>query len=156
MKNKLYDFLDKHSAFISVFGIAAWLCFVFNLQTNKPVAIAAAVFMIVFICVASFLILGATYRSHARALQSLMDKRNSSHPHWDGHTTPQRSKRENPAHIVMAKTARYELKTDEEFIDRLTKVSIASGLTKSEAIGAGIDLLERLVEADRKGKSLLL
>jgi hypothetical protein len=41
--------------------------------------------MIVFICVASFLILGATYRSHARALQSLMDKRNSSHPHWDGH-----------------------------------------------------------------------
>jgi hypothetical protein len=85
MKNKLYDFLDKHSAFISVFGMASWLCFVFNLQTNKPVAIAAAVFMIVFICVASFSILGATYRRHARALQSLMDKRNSSHPHWDGH-----------------------------------------------------------------------
>jgi hypothetical protein len=84
MKNKLYDFLDKHSAFISVFGMASWLCFVINLY-NKPVAIAAAVFMIVFICVASFLILGATYRSHARALQSLMDKRNSSHPHWDGH-----------------------------------------------------------------------
>ena len=86
MKNKLYDFLDKHSAFISVFGIAAWLCFVFNLHANKPVAIAAigAVFMIVF-CVDSFLILGATYKSHARALQSLMDKRNSSHPHWDGH-----------------------------------------------------------------------
>jgi hypothetical protein len=85
MKNKLYDFLDKHSAFISVFGMASWLCFVINLHANKPVAIAAAVFMIVFICVASFLILGATYRSHARALQSLMDKRNSSHPHWDGH-----------------------------------------------------------------------
>ena len=88
MKNKLYDFLDKHKAFINVFGIASWLCwlcFVFNLQTNKPVAIAAAVFMIVFFCVASFLILGATYRSHARALQSLMDKRNSSSPKWDGH-----------------------------------------------------------------------
>jgi hypothetical protein len=56
----------------------------------------------------------------------------------------------------MAKTARYELRTDEEFIDRLTKVSIASGLTKSEAIGAGIDLLERLVEADRKGKEFAL
>jgi hypothetical protein len=71
MKNKLYDFLDKHSAFISVFGIAAWLCwlcFVFNLHANKPVAIAAAVFVIVFICVASFEILEATYRSHARAL----------------------------------------------------------------------------------------
>ena len=85
MKNKLYDFLGKHKAFINVFGIAAWLCFVLNLQANKPVAIAAiAVFMIVF-CVDSFLILEATYRSHARALQSLMDKRNSSHPHWDGH-----------------------------------------------------------------------
>ena len=56
----------------------------------------------------------------------------------------------------MAKTARYELRTDEEFIDRLTKVSIASGLTKPEAIGAGIDLLERLVEADRKGKEFAL
>jgi hypothetical protein len=85
MKNKLYDFLDKHSAFVSVFGMASWLCFVINLHANKPVAIAAAVFMIVFICVASFLILGATYRSHARALQSLMDKRNSSSPKWDGH-----------------------------------------------------------------------
>jgi predicted membrane protein len=85
MKNKLYDFLDKHKAFINVFGMAAWLYFVINLYANKPVAIAAiAVFMIVF-CVDSFLILGATYRSHARALQSLMDKRNSSHPHWDGH-----------------------------------------------------------------------
>jgi hypothetical protein len=80
MKNKLYDFLDKHKAFINVFGMASWLCFVINLY-NKPVAIAAAVFMIVFFCVASF----STYRSHARALQSLMDKRNSSHPHWDGH-----------------------------------------------------------------------
>ena len=85
MKNKLYAFLDKHSAFISVFGMASWLCFVFNLQTNQPVAIAAAVFMIVFICVASFLILEATNRSHAKALKFLMDERNSSSPHWDGH-----------------------------------------------------------------------
>ena len=89
MKNKLYDFLCKHKTFINVFGIAAWLCFVFNLPTNKPVAVAAAVFMIVFICVASFLILETTYRSDAKdfakALQFLMDKRNSSSPHWDGH-----------------------------------------------------------------------
>ena len=56
----------------------------------------------------------------------------------------------------MTKAVRYELRTDEEFIDRLTKVSIASGLTKLEAIGAGIDLLERLVEADRKGKEFAL
>ena len=61
-----------------------------------------------------------------------------------------------PRSKIMAKTARYELRTDEEFIDRLTKVSIASGLTKPEAIGAGIDLLERLVEADRKGKEFAL
>jgi predicted transcriptional regulator len=119
MKNKLYDFLDKHSAFISVFGIAAWLCFVFNLHANKPVAIAAigAVFMIVF-CVASFLILGATYRSHARALQSLMDKRNSSHPH----------------------TERLEIRTEDDFLDKIEKLAQASGITRSEVIHRAVGL----------------
>ena len=85
MKNKLYAFLCKRKTFINVFGIDAWLCFIFNLQTNKPVAIAGAVFMFVYICVASFLILEATNRSHAKALKFLMDERNSSSPHWDGH-----------------------------------------------------------------------
>jgi predicted transcriptional regulator len=118
MKNKLYDFLDKHSAFISVFGIASWLCFVFNLHANKPVAIAAAVFMIVFICVASFLILGATYRSHARALQSLMDKRNSSHPH----------------------TERLEIRTEDDFLDKIEKLAQASGITRSEVIHRAVGL----------------
>jgi hypothetical protein len=56
----------------------------------------------------------------------------------------------------MAKTARYELRTDEEFIDRLNRVATASGLTKPEAIGAGIELLERLVEADKQGKEFAL
>ena len=74
MKNKLYAFLGKRKTFINVFGIAAWLCFIFNLQTNKPVAIAGAVFMFVYICV-----------SYAKALKFLMDERNSSSPHWDGH-----------------------------------------------------------------------
>jgi predicted transcriptional regulator len=117
MKNKLYDFLDKHSAFISVFGMASWLCFVINLY-NKPVAIAAAVFMIVFICVASFLILGATYRSHARALQSLMDKRNSSHPH----------------------TERLEIRTEDDFLDKIEKLAQASGITRSEVIHRAVGL----------------
>lgn len=56
----------------------------------------------------------------------------------------------------MTKIVRYELKTDEEFIDRLNKVATASGLTKVEAIKAGIDLLERLVEADKQGKEFVL
>jgi hypothetical protein len=56
----------------------------------------------------------------------------------------------------MAKTTRYELRTDEEFIDRLAKVATASGLTKPQAIGAGIALLERLVEADKQGKEFTL
>ena len=85
MKNKLYAFLCKRKTFINVFGIAAWLCFVFNLQSNKAAEVAiTAVFMIVF-CVDSFLILEATNRSHAKALKFLMDERNSSSPHWDGH-----------------------------------------------------------------------
>ena len=115
MKNKLYDFLDKHKAFINVFGIAAWMCFVFNLQANKPVAIAAiAVLMIVF-CVASFLTLGAAYRSHARALQSLMDKRNSSHPHWDGHV---RSRADLEPRL---KLLRDRMAQDQAEVDHLTE-----------------------------------
>ena len=85
MKNKLYAFLGKRKTFINVFGIASLLCFVFNLQSNKAAEVAiTAVFMIVF-CVDSFLILEATNRSHAKALKFLMDERNSSSPHWDGH-----------------------------------------------------------------------
>jgi hypothetical protein len=56
----------------------------------------------------------------------------------------------------MTKTLRYELKTDEEFIDKLCRVSTAAGLTKAQAIGVGIDLLERLVEADKQGKEFAL
>ena len=56
----------------------------------------------------------------------------------------------------MTETVRYELRTDEEFIERLDRVSIAAGLTKPEAIWAGIDLLERLVEADKQGKEFAL
>lgn len=56
----------------------------------------------------------------------------------------------------MPKTARYELRTSEEFIERLTKVSMAAGLSKPEAINAGIALLERLVEADKEGKEFTL
>ena len=126
MKNKLYDFLDKHSAFISVFGMASWLCFVFNLHANKPVAIAAAVFMIVFFCVASF----STYRSHARALQSLMDKRNSSHPH----------------------TERLEIRTENDFLDKIEKLAQASGITRSEVIHRAVGLYIQAYKEAENGK----
>jgi hypothetical protein len=56
----------------------------------------------------------------------------------------------------MTKTVRYELRTDWTFIEKLERVSSAAGLTKAEAIGAGIDLLERLVEADKQGKEFAL
>jgi hypothetical protein len=56
----------------------------------------------------------------------------------------------------MTKTVRYELRTDWTFIEKLERVSTAAGLTKEEAIRAGIDLLERLVEADKQGKEFAL
>jgi hypothetical protein len=56
----------------------------------------------------------------------------------------------------MTKTVRYELRTDWTFIEKLERVSSAAGLTKPEAIGAGIELLERLVEADKQGKEFAL
>lgn len=61
-----------------------------------------------------------------------------------------------PRPQIMAKTTRYELRTDEEFMDRLARVASASGLTKPEAIGAGIELLEQLVEADKLGQEFAL
>lgn len=61
-----------------------------------------------------------------------------------------------PRIIIMPKTERYELRTDHEFIEKLNRVSRDSGLSKPEAIGAGIDLLERLIQAEREGKEFAL
>lgn len=56
----------------------------------------------------------------------------------------------------MPKTERYELRTDQEFMEKLDRVATRAGLTKPEAIGAGINLLERLVEANKEGKEFAL
>ncbi len=82
------------------------------------------------------------------------------------HTTPHHISEVTPAlgeppectasveHIMTTKNARFEFRTTQEFIDKLASVSQRSGLSKPEAIGAGIELLERLVEADREGKEI--
>lgn len=56
----------------------------------------------------------------------------------------------------MPRTARYELRTDEDFIERLDRISKLSGLSKPQAIGAGIELLEKLIYADKEGKEFAL
>ena len=56
----------------------------------------------------------------------------------------------------MPKTERYELRTNHEFIEKLNRVSRESGLSKPEAIGAGIYLLERLIQAEREGKEFAI
>lgn len=53
------------------------------------------------------------------------------------------------------KTARFEFRATEEFMDKLASVSHKAGLSKPEALGAGIDLLEKLVEADAEGKEIV-
>ena len=55
---------------------------------------------------------------------------------------------------MSTKTARFEFRTTEDFIERLTTVSQDSGMTKPEAINAGISLLEKLVAADKEGKQI--
>jgi hypothetical protein len=40
----------------------------------------------------------------------------------------------------------------QDFIEKLNKVSTESDLTQPQAIGAGIELLDRLVQADKDGK----
>lgn len=84
MINKLYNFLAKRSWFISFSVLASWVCFLFTLHANETVAAAALVVMCVSVTFACVLIWGNTAKSHARALQFLMDQRNSSSPHWDG------------------------------------------------------------------------
>lgn len=56
----------------------------------------------------------------------------------------------------MTKLVRYELRVDEEFIDRITKVADDADISRVDAIILGIDLLERLVEADKQGKEFML
>ena len=56
----------------------------------------------------------------------------------------------------MTKILRYKLTVDEDFVDKLTRVADASSMTKPEAIMAGINLLERLVEADKQGKEFAI
>jgi hypothetical protein len=51
-------------------------------------------------------------------------------------------------------TAMFEFKTTQDFLDRLSSVSSAAGMSKPEAIVAGIELLEKLVEADRRGMEI--
>ncbi len=55
----------------------------------------------------------------------------------------------------MAKTARFEFRTTDEFMERLSSVSRRAKLSKPEALGAGIELLERLIEADEEGKEII-
>lgn len=50
------------------------------------------------------------------------------------------------------KYKKYQFSPSEEFDNQLTSVAYRAGLSKSEAIMAGIDLLERLVDADSQGK----
>lgn len=56
----------------------------------------------------------------------------------------------------MTKTALYTLRVSEEFASKLSRVSRDSGLTELQSILAGIELLERLVEAEKQGKKFTL
>jgi hypothetical protein len=51
---------------------------------------------------------------------------------------------------------RYQFKTSCEFTEKLNRVSRESGLSKPEAIVAGIELLDRLVQADKEGKEFAI
>jgi hypothetical protein len=52
------------------------------------------------------------------------------------------------------KYKKYQFSLSEEFDNQLTSVAYRAGLSRIEAIMAGIDLLERLVEADSQDKEI--
>lgn len=54
------------------------------------------------------------------------------------------------------KTWRYELIADEDWIEKLDRVVGATCLSRVEALWAGLDLLESLVNADRAGKEFAI
>jgi hypothetical protein len=51
---------------------------------------------------------------------------------------------------------RVEFKASPDFVYRLKRVAADAGLTAAEAIGVGVELLERLVEADKQGKGFII
>ena len=52
------------------------------------------------------------------------------------------------------KMPRFELQIDPEVLETLNRASKGARLTKAEAIVAGINLLDRLVQADKEGKEI--
>jgi hypothetical protein len=84
MRNKLYAFLDKRRTLIKLLIFAAWLCFLLTLENNRPVALAAFMVQFVFMTFALFLAWEQQSRNRVKALQSFMDRRDSSSPQWDG------------------------------------------------------------------------
>lgn len=82
--------------------------------------------------------------------------------------TPARQASDSPGALVyqtpstattfnaMTRTVRYMLRVSEEFAYKLSRVSRESGLTELQSILVGIELLERLVEAEKHGKGFAL
>jgi membrane protease YdiL (CAAX protease family) len=86
MKNKLYDFLNKRRALISILLISILMLasYLFTIANGGQLLKLGIVLMLVPASLIFFLLLEDTNRSHKKALQLLRDQHDSSSPHWDG------------------------------------------------------------------------
>jgi len=84
MKDKLYDFIDKHHTLLSICLFAGVFGMIFAGNNKQLVAVILFLLYSPVLCALMFHMAEGEARSYAKARQRLQDQRDSASPHWDG------------------------------------------------------------------------
>jgi hypothetical protein len=91
MKDKLYNFIDKHHTLLGVCAFASLFGIIFAGDNKQLVAAILLPLYFLILCALMFHMAEAAVRSHEKARQEYaawhrlyLDRLNSSSPHWDG------------------------------------------------------------------------
>jgi hypothetical protein len=84
MKDKLYDFIDRHYLVFYCTFLFAFISSVAVIRATPRAGLILCSLGVAAMCALFFHKAEAFNRSQAKARQHLQDQRNSASPHWDG------------------------------------------------------------------------
>jgi hypothetical protein len=84
MKDKLYDFIDRHYLVFYCTFLFAFISSVAVIRATPRAGLILCSLGVAAMCALLFHKTEAFNRSQAKARQRLQDQRNSASPHWDG------------------------------------------------------------------------
>lgn len=84
MKDKLYDFIDRHYLVFYCTFLFAFISSVAVIRATPRAGLILCSLGVAAMCALFFHKTEAFSRSQAKARQRLQDQRNSASPHWDG------------------------------------------------------------------------